>query len=123
MKKIFLSALILATTTTPIKAIEWTTKEKQTFVGNCVSRSMAQQQIRNTWPAHLIGQVCDCIRQTLEAFSRFEQFNSVFTDNITRQRGQQSMYVVATACVGFVRQQQAQRQTQPGLNGWEGFME
>ena len=123
MKKLFLSALILAATTTSINATEWTNQEKQTFVGNCVSRSMSQQQIRNTWPAHLIGQVCDCIRQTLEPFSPFEQFNSVFTDNMTRQRGQQSMYVVATACVGFVRQQQAQRQTQPGLNGWEGFME
>lgn len=123
MKKIFLSALILATTTTPIEAIEWTTQEKQTFVGNCVSRSMAQQQIRSTWPAHLIGQVCDCIKQTLEPFSTFEQFNSVFTDNTTRERGQQSMYIVATACVGIVRQQQAQQQIKPGLNGWEGFIE
>ena len=122
MKKLFLSALILAATTTSIQATGWTKQEKQTFVGNCVSRSMAQQEIRNTWPPHLIGQVCDCIKQTLEPFSTFDEFNSVFTDNTTRQRGQQSMYVVASACVTMVRQQNSMQPAQQ-QNGWGDLIE
>ena len=126
MKKTFFAAFMAVSLTTPLAAA-WTPDQSSTFVNNCVSRSLAMSNIRSTWPPYLIGQVCDCIRQTVEPLSTFQNFNAIFNDNQTRERAQQSVYVVATACVGLVRQQQTERQLQPerepGLNGWEGLVE
>tara|TARA_B100000519_G_C13978268_1_gene313330 strand:+ start:76 stop:459 length:384 start_codon:yes stop_codon:yes gene_type:complete len=127
MKKTFLAAVMAALFTTPISAA-WTPEQNQTFVNNCVARSLAMSNIRDTWPPHLIGQVCDCIRQTVEPISTWNYFNGVFTDNTTRENAQKSVYIIATACVAMVRQQQMQpnfQQPQPEIddNGWGDLIE
>ena len=112
MKRLFLASLMLVTAGTA-SARDWTADQNQLFITNCVSRSMSRPEIRAEWPAPLIAQVCDCIRQTFVPFISFEQFNNVFRDNATRERGQQGMYMIASACVTAVRAQNGMLLPQP----------